>query len=315
MPLLCEIPKDYSLVNQGISQSIMSSFGCRQKLMLTLNRYAGQPNLNTFYGTAFHDLFEGVYRNLKTFSFPKSLKLYNKFLMESQKKSMKDKNQIAIEKISADYKLQSIVFPEYFSFYEKVDRTREWVHLEKEFNYIWLKKYRLRGKIDGIYKDKKGKYWIAEHKTKSQINEEILQKVLTLNFQNLFYIKAVEDTLNIKISGVLYDIIRKPQQRIKKDENEKEFADRLREEISSNKKHFFIRMELAYSPAEKKLFEQELQYKLEEVEMVLSGKLPIYRNECLCEKPFPCNFLDACSSGKLELLRRKETLFEELEEE
>lgn len=305
-------PPDYNLRTVGVSQSIMNSWGCRQKMALVLNRWRLLNTSGTFYGTAFHDSFETMHKaGLTSFS----LKRFLKELAESQRKAMKDvRSQQVMDKLAADYKLMAIVFPEYVA-YHKDDVKKAWLKLEGEFDYTWLDKYRLRGKIDGVYKDKKGKNWIIEHKTKSRIDEEVLQKVLTFNFQNLFYIMACERQFNIKISGVLYDVIRKPGSKPHVNETEKDYAARLVKEIRKDPKHYFKRMELIYSEKERTLFETELKYKLEEMQAVLDNRLPVYRNECLCERPFACEFLDACSSGTMSGLDQKDTLFAELNTE
>lgn len=319
MPLLkIDLPKDYSTREHGISQSIMSGWGCRRKMLFILNRWTAANKTGTFFGTAFHDSFEAAYKDVGQFN----PKLFAKYLSESQLREMKKiSGKEALDKLAYDYRLMSIVFPEYFAFYQKADSKRDWFKLEAAFNYLWtpLGKsgpgWRLRGKVDGIFKDKKGKYWIVEHKTKSRIDEETLQKVLTFNFQNLFYILACERELNIPIAGVLYDIIRKPGEKQKVNEPDKDFAARLVKEIQKEPKYYFKRMELIYSKAERDEFENELAHKLEELDELISGRLPVYRNECLCEHPFPCQFLDACASGTFSGLKQKETLFEELVEE
>ena len=138
--------------------------------------------------------------------------------------------------------------------------------------------------------------------------------MLTFNFQNLFYILGCEQQFGIKISGVLYDIIRNPGTKPKVNETKKQFAERLQKDICKNPDYYFKRIELFYSKAERDEFTDELAMKLGEIDAVLAGDLPVYRNECICEKPFPCEFLDTCSSGTFAGLVQKDTLFSELSE-
>lgn len=62
----------------------------------------------------------------------------------------------------------------------------------------------LAGKIDGILTDEDGTNWIVEHKTASQIRPEHLQ--LDMNFQTALYSLCAD----VEISGIIYDVIRKP---------------------------------------------------------------------------------------------------------
>lgn len=307
-------PTDYSLKEQGISQSIMNNFYCRKKLMLVLNRWRQKLKTGTFYGTAFHDSFEAVYkRPLTEFS----EKMWLKALGESQMRQMKDPNnrsQQVMEIIAADYKLLSAVFPRYLDHWKKKDLTRKWVSLEKPFDYLWQGKYRLRGKIDGIFSFK-GKNWIIEHKTKSRIDEDVLNKVLAFNFQNLMYIMACEEDFKIPIAGVLYDIIRKPGTKQKQGETWQDYVERLNDDITKEPGHFFKRIELIYTKADKDNFKEEFNAQLQELEDMLAGTVPIIGNPGMCSAPYPCAYLDTCSSGSFAGLEQSETLFTELEEE
>ena len=67
----------------------------------------------------------------------------------------------------------------------------------KNFNFF--------GIVDMLVKEN-GLYWIVEHKTTSALSNQYKKK-LTLDNQCIAYIEAIERFLNIKIQGVIYNVI------------------------------------------------------------------------------------------------------------
>lgn len=66
------------------------------------------------------------------------------------------------------------------------------------------KKFHFRGIIDALVEEN-GQLWIMEHKTTSSISPQYIRG-LTLDTQSIAYIEALERFLNIKISGIIYNV-------------------------------------------------------------------------------------------------------------
>jgi hypothetical protein len=303
-------PSDYSLLKDGVSQSILTGFGCRRKMLFTINRLTQKGATWSQFGTAFHLMLENTYkRGIQNFNDKLFLKELGTFQREESKKSL---TPAAVDKLSKEMQQLSIIFPLYIKNYAK-DADKKFFKLEASFDYIYRNYCRFRGKIDGIYQDKKGLYWIIEHKTKSRIQESILEKRLQFDFQNLFYIIACREFFKISIAGVLYNIIRKPESDLKVGETLPAYKVRLHNDIVKKSEHYFKRYSLSYSKVQQDIFENELNQKLYDFKELIEGKHDVYRNEMCCEAPYPCSFLEACSSNSLADYEQKESLFSEVD--
>ena len=172
-----------------------------------------------------------------------------------------------------------------------------------------------RGKIDGSFRDKNRKPWLMETKTMSRVEEDNLLLHLSFDFQNLFYMDNFEQSNNVKVHGVLYNMIRQPQLKLKAGESLKQYGDRVAADIESRPDFYFIRMHISYTRRDIQRFRDELKFKVARMRDFTSGTIPVYRNEFACKAPFPCEFLQACASGHMSGYVQKELLFEELEAE
>ena len=177
------------------------------------------------------------------------------------------------------------------------DSEKKWFKVEDVFDFMYLGKYRLRGRIDGIYLDRKEKmYWIIEHKTKIRINEEKLSMSLPMDFQNMFYVTACKYFYKIPIAGVLYDVIRKPEHVKKASEDMIKFGERIINDINDRPEHFFKRYEAIYSKSDMTGFEEDLQVYLKTIENIDKPQ----RNILACDPgDFACEYLTACFNGDL----------------
>lgn len=91
----------------------------------------------------------------------------------------------------------------------------------------------LAGKVDGIVK-KDGLYYLLEHKTASGIDGAYLERLWT-DFQITLYAGYLEQTMGIKITGIIYNILTKAKLRQSRGETEDEFEARRAELIAKSK--------------------------------------------------------------------------------
>lgn len=167
--------------------------------------------------------------------------------------------------------------------------------------------FRLRGKIDGVYKDKNNALWVLETKTKGRIPDNLLD-TMARDFQNQFYLTLFELSRGEQVNGVLYNVIRNPGIRQRQNETLADYQKRLYQEIGANRPHYFKRYELYYTDEDRKIFRAELLDKLAETEAYLSGTRYPYNRETACKD---CDFLDMCVTGNTGTLVQSE-LFSEL---
>ena len=107
----------------------------------------------------------------------------------------------------------------------------------------------LRGRIDGVISKNKN-MWIEENKTKGRIDVAFLQNTIPCNIQVMFYAVCSQLKYNKPCKGVVYNVIRKPQERQKVKESDDEFIERITDNISRQPTHYFYRMEYEFMPGQ-----------------------------------------------------------------
>lgn len=91
----------------------------------------------------------------------------------------------------------------------------------------------LAGKVDGIVRVGRD-YYLLEHKTASHVDGDYLEK-LWCDFQVTLYCHYVEQTLGIKIAGVIYNVLVKAKLQQGQGETELEFEARRAELLAKSK--------------------------------------------------------------------------------
>jgi len=93
--------------------------------------------------------------------------------------------------------------------------------------------FMMAGKVDAVIR-KDGRYFILEHKTASNITGDYIER-LPMDFQVTLYSDYIERSMNIKIAGILYNVIAKAQIKQGKGETEEEFQARRAALIAKSK--------------------------------------------------------------------------------
>lgn len=202
----------------------------------------------------------------------------------------------------------------------------------------------LAGKVDGIVKQG-DEYFLLEHKTASQIDASYLERLWT-DFQIILYAGYLEQTMGIKISGIIYNVLVKAKLRQSKGETEEEFQTRRAELIAKSKtgkssakrkmpeadEDFQARLEEKY--IEPGMFHREVLYisrdqfkelqaelwELSQAMLDARRRKAFYKNTSYCfQYNRPCAYFPLCSSGGnpnvIENLYQKVPPHEELREE
>lgn len=306
--------EEYLPGRDGISQSLYSEFAmCRVRGRLSANRWALPGKVrNTWFGSLVHEVLDRMYSAKRVPGHSQIIKyideVFEKLKADGLKASM------AQEQLELHAAKAEAVLVAYSEIYSEEWAQNKYAPPEHAFDIKWGG-YRLRGKIDGTFRAKDGTLWLMEHKTKGRIDVEFLMKHLAFDFQNLLYTLAHSTESGEAPRGVLYNILRTPQNKPHSGETLSAFKSRLYSEIKKDPANYFLRFPVSYTKKDLSVFSSELRAQLGEVDAVMLGELPTYRNSHACLSPFPCQYLQACSCGHMEGYERKATLFTELVEE
>ncbi len=307
-----KVPEDYSLEKVGITQSLLSNWGCRQKFLFKINRWTpNDRNKNVEFGNMVHHVLDLCYSAKRMPSEKGIDKWVDEYLASWEKRNF----GAVMEDMERHAAITVVLMGEYLKHYLTDFQEKKFTGVEALFAVQW-KGFLLRGKKDGRYLTKTAKKWIMEHKTRSEIDEDSISDLLAFDLQSLFYITAEEaEDPSDPVHGVLYNVFRNPKHKPKVGETLKAFAERVRFEAKKRPGHFFVRFEAAYTARDKAMFAAQLEAKLLEIKKFLRGDLACYRNEAMCKVGFiKCEYLKACASGKMAGYRQKHHLFEELDE-
>ncbi len=255
---------------------------------------------------------------------------------------------------------------------QEADQKRDW-HLatammrgyaaryaEEEFEVVALEKtfagkivnpatgassrsFTLAGKVDGVVRIG-DEHYLLEHKTASQLGGDYLERLWT-DFQIVLYSRYIEQTLGIRLAGVLYNVLLKARLSQGHGETEAEYEARRAALVAKSKtgrttakrklpesdEAFQKRLAIKY--AEPEMFHRERLYlsrdRFEELQAELweltqayleaRRRGVFYQNTAFCfHYRRPCAYLPLCQSGGspvvAENLYQKVTPHEELRE-
>jgi len=296
-------PDDWSVDKDGMTQSMYQAWlGCRRALMLYLNGYykPGPPR-STHFGSMAHYTLEKVFATNKIPTSKSIITHIDNYTEATIKKGREEGVLLAQDILEFEAAKAEATMIQYFRFYEEDFKTKkfEWTEHLFEVMYNGVKH---RGKIDARYRTLNKKKWLDEHKTKSQIREDVILKVLNLDFQNQFYIVADEIETGETSMGMLYDIIRNTKANLLKGQTLLTWKNALSSTIEKDPEHFFKRFEAPYTPDQIKIFKGNLTMMTNEVK---NPDTQIYPNPCSCGGMFTCEYLDACSSNSCASLSQK----------
>ena len=301
------VPKNYSLQDVGITQSLLSTWKtCRRKYLFSINRWERIENDRFAYHSMMHYLLEVLYTKGNGKLLP---------IIEELNEYKLPGKITEIEPLKAT---AQVMMAHYITHYKKDFTEKRFESVEGKFS-IKFGDYILLGKKDGRFRDKQGGRWHIEHKNYSRVDENFLMQHLSFDLQNMFY--ALADLIEFKkpLKGVLYNIIRKPETR--KERSTQELYQHLEKEVSKNPEHYYIRYEIPYSLNEIEEFKHSLQIQLDELDHILTFRKSMdhhlldyfYKNESACDGKYQCPFLGACSTGNMCGYRQRKLLFPELE--
>jgi hypothetical protein len=153
----------------------------------------------------------------------------------------------------------------------------------------------MAGKIDGLYIDPEtGEQWIVEYKTASDLSGSYISRI-SLDLQVHIYKLAEEKSSNQSVVGVIYDAIKKPTIRLKKNETAVEYEDRVVEWYDTNEQDAFycarVRLEDRDIERQAWMYYQEILWRLQH------DYWPRNSGACLNHYGTRCPLFGYCDSG------------------
>lgn len=305
----------YDPEKDGISPTILSIWKkCREKARLRLLGWTARKQTGPqVFGTLCHAVLERVYGaiqsgKLKTVPSAKFVKTICSQVETKWRKDNYKADSDTLQTMEMVMLLVEAIMPIYFVFWHKDFVKMDWHHLEQfvgsEASNRAFGKYRshLRGKLDGAYKstsDTRGRLWLFETKTKSRIGEQgesNIVDILPHECQTTLYLGALQDATKAVPGGVMMNVIRRPNFKLKKGESLPGFAGRVAADIAKRPDYYFIRFRMEVDARDLALQRVATDAMMTDFLAWYAGDTPHYHNSDACEDKFgTCEFLKICS--------------------
>jgi len=307
--------KPFWNILDGVTQSMLTSYlSCRQKAHWSYKRGLDTEKTSNaiLFGTHFHEIADQVYRwkrkGKKVGNYTSLIESYmRQYKKDDMGKKMWSSDDITQHIINEGF-LKSII-PKYFKKYEKKDANKKWLALEEEYDTHW-RGVRIRGKYDRVARHKDGTVWLYDSKTKYRIDPDI-QNRLGFDFQMFMYMVSWWVQKKEMPVGFVYDIVQRPNLRLKKTESVKQFITRVDKAVDDS---YFYRITMSFTPEEiKQWAKKQFTPVIDEFHAWATGHLPTYKNVSSCEDRYgSCKFINLCGLEKKEGLIKKTKIFSEL---
>lgn len=240
-------------------------------------------NVHFIFGSVFHKCMEGYYGGDKLIILLKYIdKIYNRKIKQSMVPPWYTE---ALQEHRC--KVRAMV-RSYVKFNKR--KTYQTICLEKELrNYKIAPNIKIWLKIDRVIKDGDN-MWAVEYKTTSSLDPEFI-KSEKLDYQGSIYVDACRRALKINVKGIRYEIIRKPANRIKKNESYIDYEERMYEDMISRKDEFFMFLEAKRDQKSLEMCRQDVVKIAKSIQLAEDNDL-YYRNTTSCKRYGKCPFLE-----------------------
>jgi len=296
-------------LEDGVTQSMLSAFlACRRRMLYELAGWESVKQKSSLrLGSMAHDVLHQYHLGIiggKVRQPQQADRIIRGTVDKCLRKNLKESSAVnPAEEMELEAVKARAVLEEYVRWWTG-DLERDWEEVEATFD-VQFHGFRLRGRMDGLYRRSKRRFVLYETKTFSRMNEDELTDKLSFDFQCLFYLTALLHRADGMVShareaqDVLYNMIRVPQLVQGDKETSGQFVGRIREDVRTRPEHYFKRFDLNFPPEIREEFEDELLLKLREFETWLGGHLATYKTEGSCFTRWSCPFVHACASGRL----------------
>ena len=315
----------YNLNTNGVTQSQLLNFlKCRQYSKLNLAGWVPiKPSGAMQFGEMAHQILEDIYGDLiahRRTKIPDAGEIMER-VGKLVKAYTRDFGQKAgtevLERLEYNALLLESLLPVYFKHWGKEDFTKiKWLEVEKEFSFrLPLADgtgITIKGKRDAAYAVGSSSY-LFETKTKSQIDESTITELLAFDFQTDLYSLAMHSDYGKYPSGIRYNILRRPGNKVGKAESYPAFRKRITDEINKKPEYYFMRYKIETSKSKIEAFRKELIQIVTEFRDWQAGKLPTYKNTYSCISRYgTCQYINICGSNNFDGFRQRKEVHPEL---
>lgn len=315
----------YDIERDGVTQGLLGTWlDCRQKARLFLQGYSlKSTNMGLTFGTIVHACLDTVYSDIQAGKLRRvpSVDAVKAVVAKAETQWRKEHTTAdpkALEHLELALLLSEQVLPVYFEYWKRDLQEIKWTGLEQLFSIPYTlsdgRKTRLRGRRDGDFLANKALN-LFETKTKSFINEDDLVDRLPFDLQSNFYLHALRKQKQQLPTGMLYNLIRRPQLHQGKKESLPEFAKRCADDIRSRPDWYFTRLHLSISEREMDKFDGQLEDLLTDFYDWWQGESGHYMNTNQCETKYGrCDYLHMCAAKRMSYYYKRQVVFRELED-
>jgi hypothetical protein len=336
IPLTPVSVKSYDPSRDGVTFSLLSKFkNCREFARLYLKGWKPKSlGMGIVFGSITHSLFQQVYEDVRAgkLTKPPSTDYVKKHVAIVEKQWREDNPKAdseSLERLEVTCIIAESVLPMYFQFWAEDFKTT-WNKPETEFRHAFqvehpftrktLKTF-LRGKIDASFltKPNAARPWLFETKTKSRIGEQgetNLTDILPHEMQvGIYLIILMINNKGKAPAGLLYNIVRRPSVKPKKNENLKAFAQRIIADVRKRPEYYFLRLRMTVDAQDLNIRYEELEDTVADFLMWWKGEIGHYKNSDYCENKYgTCSMLPICGRRDFSRHYRSDRIFSELEE-
>lgn len=151
--------------------------------------------------------------------------------------------------------MAQIVFPRYYQFWKSKGGMEhqpdtKFLSSEESFTIEFAlpdgRTVPIRGRFDAVL-DYKQQIWLMEDKTKSVVDDRITD-YLPHDLQTMLYCHAIHQKYGRPVSGILYNVIRRPGLRLGARETIPELLVRIQDAVDKDPAHYFMRWMVSLDP-------------------------------------------------------------------
>ena len=311
----------WSLERDGVTQSFLDRLlSCPEKARLTYVEGISPIRQNSAlaFGNLFHDMLDQVYTHHTDVPSPDKIK--RRLMLSEQKDRKVIGTQLAVpgalDELETNYGMAEALLNGYFIETASDWKEIDWLHLEMKFEVTYTspsgRKFPIRGKMDGVFRDEKGGLWLFETKTKGRISEQNLLLELGHDRQVMLYLWALRAIYGETPKGVLYNVCRRPQLHRRKGESLFDFIQRINLDIKKRNDFYFKRYEIYVNKADQEAWIPEFDSMLKLVVGWSDGDYH-YKNSSACDGVYgACEFLPLCGRGQTIGYMKRGVVFPEL---
>lgn len=258
------------------------------------------------------DIGTAVHKGLETGSIEKALKTF-------VKPDVYPTTQAEADQLETNRALVTAMLTGYLARYEPFDSEKTQNEIKFDIPIInpktkaTSKSFTFQGKVDALTIID-GQYWLVEYKTSGKVDNNYFER-LEIDDQITSYIYALQRTMNIKIAGVIYRVIKKPGIKQTQKETLAQYHERLLKDYQERPDFYYFESKFYRSQEDLAKFENDLWYFTQQ--LLYEKRQDINtRNASRCMDFGTCTYFPICTNQvDAELLFTTKPPHEELSEE